>query len=406
MAHKVAITGVGIVSTLGQDREAVASALYEGRSGVVADRERTELGFFSPLTGRIPEFAPQFPLNRKQRKSMPLFAEWAYEAAMQAADQSGIDPEDLKNERTGLIFGCDSSALAAIEQTGRLLETRDTASLGSGLIFQTMTSCVTMNLNTLLGTRGASWTLSGACASGGHAVGQAADLIRLGRQDRMICGAAQEINWQSICSFDTLRAFSPRADEPAKASRPFAASRDGLVPSGGAAAVMLERRDLAERRGAAILGEVLGYGWSSDGENIIVPGQTGLGRAMRMALDESGLTPSDISYVCAHATSTPVGDGVEAGNIARVLGEKTVPVSSTKSMTGHEFWMSGAAQVVYTALMAEKGFIAPNINFDGPDEHSARLDIVAETREAAIKAAMCNSAGFGGTNSCLVLGFI
>lgn len=403
MAHRVAITGVGIVSTLGQDRETVTKALYEGRSGVVADEERTELGFISPLTGKIPEFAPKFPLNRKQRKSMPLFAEWAYEATMQAIEHAGLDPDDLKTERTGLLFGCDSSALAAIEQTRRLLETGDTTSLGSGLIFQTMTSCVTMNLNTLLGTKGAAWTLSGACASGGHAVGQAADLIRLGRQDRMVCGAAQEINWQSICSFDALRAFSPRADNPAKASRPFAASRDGLVPSGGSAAVMLERRDLAEKRGARILGEVLGYGWSSDGENIIVPSQTGLGRAMRMALEDAGRTSADISYVCAHATSTPVGDAVEAGNIVSVLGERTVPVSSTKSMTGHEFWMSGAAQVVYTALMAGGGFIAPNINFDGPDEHSARLDIVAETREARIRTAMCNSAGFGGTNSSLVL---
>ena len=405
MVHRVAITGIGIVSTLGATRDGVAKALYEGKSGVVVDPERIELGFISPLTGRIPEFSPQFPLSRKQKKSMPLFAEWAVEAAMQAIDHSGTDPDDLKNERTGLIFGCDSSALAAIEQTRRLLEVKDTASLGSGLIFQTMTSCVTMNLNTILGTKGACWTLSGACASGGHAVGQAADLIRLGRQERMICGGAQEINWQSICSFDGLRAFSPRADDPAGASRPFAAGRDGLVPSGGAAAIMLERRDLAEKRGAPILGEVRGYGFSSDGENIIVPSRTGLGRAMRMALNESGLTPGDISYVCAHATSTPVGDAMEAGNILDELGEKTTPVSSTKSMTGHEFWMSGAAQIVYTVLMAQNGFLAPNINFDGPDEHSARLDIITQTRQARITAALCNSAGFGGTNSCLALGF-
>lgn len=405
MVHRVAITGIGIVSTLGATREDVAKALYAGTSGVVADKERIELGFISPLTGRIPEFSPQFPLSRKQKKSMPLFAEWAAEAAMQAVAHAGLDPGALRNERTGLLFGCDSSALAAIEQTRRLLEVRDTTGLGSGLIFQTMTSCVTMNLNALLGTMGASWTLSGACASGGHAVGQAADLIRLGRQERMICGGAQEINWQSICSFDGLRAFSPRAEDPAGASRPFAVSRDGLVPSGGAAAVLLERRDLAEKRGTAILGEVAGYGFSSDGENIIVPSRTGLGRAMRMALDNAGLRPEDISYVCAHATSTPVGDAMEAGNILDVLGEKTVPVSSTKSMTGHEFWMSGAAQVVYTTLMARNGFLAPNINFDGPDEYSARLDIITETREVPITAALCNSAGFGGTNACLALTF-
>jgi 3-oxoacyl-[acyl-carrier-protein] synthase-1 len=405
MVHRVAITGVGIVSCLGRDRETVAGALHAGRSGIVVDEERRALGFISPLTGRIPEFTPRFPLSRKQKKSMPLFAEWAYEAAMQAVEQSGIDPEDLKNDRTGLLFGCDSSALAAVEQTRRLLETKDTTNLGSGLIFRTMTSCVTMNLNSLLGTKGASWSISGACASGGHAVGQAADLIRLGRQERMICGGAQEINWQSICSFDGLKAFSPHADDPAGASRPFAAGRDGLVPGGGAAAVMLERMDSAKKRGAAVLGEVKGYGFSSDGENIIVPSRTGLGRAMRMALEQAETAPSQISYVCAHATSTPVGDAVEADNIVDVLGEKTVPVSSVKSMTGHEFWMSGASQVVYTTLMAGCGFLAPNINFDGPDEHSARLDIVTETRDAPIRTAMCNSAGFGGTNSSLVLGF-
>ncbi|BDH44684.1 beta-ketoacyl synthase [Salmonella enterica subsp. enterica serovar Choleraesuis] len=405
MLHRVAITGLGIVSSIGTTLDEVTESLYKGRSGITTDAERLELGFNSSLTGAIRPFEKRFPLTRKQRKSTPEFVEWAAEAALSAIDLSGLAPDQIATERTGMIFGCDSSVLPAIQQTELLKETKSTNSLGSGFVFQSMTSCITMNLNAILGTKGASWSISGACASGGHAIGQAADLIRLGRQDRMICGGAQEINWQSMCSFDGLSAFSTRLDDPQGASRPFAKGRDGLVPSGGAAAVVLERYDHAVARGAKIWGEVLSYGFSSDGENIIVPSRTGLGRAMRMALQESGLASKDIDYICAHATSTPKGDEMEAGNIIDVFGARNVPISSTKSMTGHELWMSGAAQVVYTSLMAHNNFVAPNINFDGPDDVTAGLDIITEAREQSIKKALCNSAGFGGTNSCLVLGF-
>lgn len=405
MLHRVAITGLGIISSIGTSLNEVTDSLYHGRSGVVIDPERQERGFISPLTGAIPDFIRRYPLNRKQRKTTPLFVEWAAEAAMSALADSGLSPDDIRNDRTGLIFGCDSSLLAGIEQTERLKETRNTARLGSGLVFQSMTSTTTINLNAILGTQGASWSISGACASGGHAVGQAADLIRLGRQDRIICGGAQEINWQSTCSFDGLGAFSTRTDSPHAASRPFAKSRDGLVPSGGAAVLILERYDLAVKRNAPIWGEVLGYGFSSDGENIVVPSRTGLGRAMRMALSSASLMPQDISYLCAHATSTPVGDVMEAGNITDIFGAMGVPVSSTKSMTGHELWMSGAAQVVYSCLMARNDFMAANLNFDGPDESSSTLDIITKTRQQPITSALCNAAGFGGTNSSLLLGF-
>lgn len=265
-----------------------------------------------------------------------------------------------------MLFGCDSSSLAPIEQSATLLEKNDTASLGNGLVFRSMTSCVTMNLNTIFGTQGACWTISSACSSSAHATGQAADLIMLDRQDRMLCGGAQEINWQSICSFDALGAFASREDTPHTASRPFDAERDGLVPSGGAAALLLERYDLAQKRGAKIIGEVAGYGFSSDGKNISIPTENGLYRAMGMALTASNMVPRDIDYICAHATSTPVGDSVEARSIISLFGEKVVPISSTKSMTGHELWMSGAAQTVYSVIMAQKQFLAPNCNFNKP----------------------------------------
>ncbi|CAK7039333.1 MAG: 3-oxoacyl-[acyl-carrier-protein] synthase 1 [Desulfovibrio sp.] len=405
MKYRVAVTGLGAVSALGADSGTIAESLRVGKSGVVADLERAALGFASPLTGKLPEFTPQFPLSRKQRKTMPDFAQWAYEAVMQAVAKAGLDPAELRTDRAGIIFGCDSSSLAAVEQTATLLEKKDTASLGSGLVFRGMTSCISMNLNVILGTMGACWTISAACASGAHAVGQAADLIALGRQERMICGGAQEINWQSLCSFDGLGAFSTRVHAPEEASRPFDKDRDGLVPGGGAAALLLERYDIAEKRGARILGEIAGYGFSSDGENLSVPGKTGIGRAMRMALEGAAMRPCDVDYLCAHATSTPLGDMMEAHNIVALFGNGTVPVSSTKSMTGHELWMSGAAQVVYTTLMARGGFIAPNRNFSSPDEGTAGLNVVAEPRAANIRAALCNSAGFGGTNACIALRF-
>ena len=383
----------------------VSEALRQGQSGIVVDEERRKLGFRSPLTGRVLGFDADSVLSRKQRKTMPDFAIQAYKAAQDAITMARLASEEVQNDETGLIFGCDSSCIAAIEQVDLLRERGETKLIGSGQVFRSMTSCVTMNLNTLLQTRGACWTISSACSSGGHAIGQAADLIALGRQQRVICGGAQEINWESMCSFDALGAFSVRTDEPFRASRPFDAQRDGLVPSGGAAALVLERYDLARERGATILGEVLSYAFSSDGQHLSVPSQGGLRRAMVKALDGAGLKPADIDYLCAHATSTPAGDAAEAANIKSVFGGRTPWISSLKSMTGHELWMSGASQVVYSTLMAQGGFIAPNINFEASDEGTEGLKIVVEPLLLAPEHVLCNSAGFGGTNSCLVLRF-
>lgn len=403
--YRVAITGIGIVSCLGVTVESVSASLRAGKSGIIRDERRKELGFRSPLTGAIKDFRPNGALSRKQLKTMPDFAVQAYTAAVDALAMSGLSREAIQNDETGLVFGCDSSCIAAIEQAKMVLEQGDTMGIGSGLIFRSMTSTITMNLNTLFKTKGACWSISSACSSGGHAVGQAADLIALGRQERVICGGAQEINWESMCSFDAISAFSTRIDAPERASRPFDRDRDGLVPSGGAAAVILERYDLAERRGARILGEVLSYGFSSDGANLSVPSEEGIASAMRKALKNAGLEPSEIDYVCAHATSTPVGDSVEASCISSVFGAGRPFVSSTKSMTGHELWMSGASQVVYSTIMALDGFIAPNANFDKPDEISEKLNIVREAIAAPPRMVLCNSAGFGGTNSCLILKF-
>lgn len=402
--HRTAITGIGIISCLGNDIETVGKALRLGKSGIVIDENRTKLGFRSPLTGMIKGFDPEKYLSRKHRKTMPDFAVHAFAAATDALKMSGLGLDDIKNEETGLIFGCDSSCVAAIEQVELLREHKETKSIGSGLIFRSMTSTITMNLNTVLRTKGACWTISSACSSGGHAIGQAAGLIGLGQQDRVICGGAQEINWESMCSFDGLGAFSTRTEDPEAASRPFDIGRDGLVPSGGAAALILERYDLAKKRGAKILGEIIGYAFSSDGFNLSIPSQDGLSRAMVRALKNAGLQPSDIDYICAHATSTPAGDSAEAENILSVFGKNTPWVSSLKSMTGHELWMSGASQAVYSVIMSMQGFIAPNINFQKPDKSSEKLKIVEKTIETPPGNILCNSAGFGGTNACIVIG--
>ncbi len=404
--NRVAITGVGIVSCLGVGLKAVAESLQTGRSGIVVDEERRAVGFRSPLTGRLPEVYPERFLSRKQRKTMPDFAQHAYVAVREALAQSGLEDEALRNPRSGLIFGCDSSCIAAVEQVDLLRQHGETHKLGSGLVFRAMTSSITMNLNVLLGTQGASWTLSSACSSSGHAIGQAADLIASGRQERVICGGAQEINLESMCSFDALGAFSTRIDDPAAASRPFDKDRDGLVPSGGAAALILENYALAEKRGAAILGEVAGYGFSSDGATLSVPSADGLARSMQAALQDAGLRPDEIDLLLAHATSTPAGDAAEAENIRAVFAAAAMPrISALKSLTGHELWMAGAATAVYAVIMAEAGFMAPTINFSAPDSGTAGLRVLDEIYWQKPVRVLCNAAGFGGSNASLLLDF-
>ncbi|MBU1230992.1 MAG: beta-ketoacyl-[acyl-carrier-protein] synthase family protein [Proteobacteria bacterium] len=404
-AYEVAITGIGLFSVLGRTPEHIAKALRLGRSGIVVDPERSALGFASPLTGLLPPSLDDPRIGRKQRKTMPDFAFHAAVAALDALEMCGLDTSDWRNDESGLVFGCDSSCLAAVDQVSVLQERGRTELIGSGAVFRSMTSSVTMNLNTLLGTRGACWTISSACSSGGHAVGQAFDLISSGRQERVLCGGAQEVNWQSMCGFDGLGAFSCRVDEPTRASRPFDKERDGLVPSGGAAALVLERLDIAKARGARIWGRVCGYGFSSDGEHISVPSVNGLARAGAKAIRQAGLTPADIDYVCAHATSTSAGDAAEAANILSLFSGSRPAVSSIKSMTGHELWMSGASQVAYCALMASECFTAPNANLENLDPAAQGLNVISEALGRPPRNVVCNAAGFGGTNSCLVLRF-
>ncbi len=400
--YKVAIVGMGIVSSLGSDYQTVTDSLRRGASGVVIDPQRVELGFRSPLTGKIKGFVKP-ELKNKQLRTMTEETVQAYSAAVNAYTQAGWNEEELASPQTGLILGNDSTAIPVSDSVEIVKNEKRTLPIGATRVFMSLNSHITMNLNTILQTQGASWTISGACASGGHAIGQAADLIAGGRQERILCGGVQEINWQAVCSFDATEAFSLRLDDPTKASRPFDKQRDGLVPSGGAAIVALERMDLAKQRNADILGEVLGYSFSSDGFKLSLPSGAGLQRCMSDVISRSGVRAQDIDYISAHATSTPIGDLREAEAIHDIFGENMPWISSIKSMTGHEMWMAGAALVVYGLLMSRAGFIAPNINFTGQEEGAPPLKIATETIDKKLQLMLLNSAGFGGTNSCLII---
>ena len=394
---------MGIYSCIGKSLEEVKASLYNGTSGIGIDPVRKKFGYRSALTGLLDKPNLKGSLDRRQRIGLPEQGEYAYLATAQALNQAGIDEDYLLKNEVGILYGNDSSTSPVIQAVDIIREKRNTALVGSGSIFQSMNSTVTMNLSVIFKLRGINFTISGACASGSHAIGMGYLLIRSGLQDCIVCGGAQEVNMYSVGSFDGLSAFSVREDNPAGASRPFDKNRDGLVPGGGGATVILESYESAKRRGATILAEIAGYGFSSNGDHISVPNVDGPRRSLEMALRDSGLDLRSIQYVNAHATSTPLGDLNEAKAIATVFGDEKPYVASTKSMTGHEMWMAGASEVIYSTLMMQNGFIAPNLNFEEPDEASALLNIPAETVEKEFDTFLSNSFGFGGTNSTLII---
>ena len=395
---------MGIWGCLGQNLDQVRDSLFAGKSGIGIEPARKEYGYRSALTGIVPKPVLKGVLDRRTRAGMSEEAEYAYMASAEAFRGAGVDDDYLLSNEVGVIFGNDSSAQPVIETARIMSEYRDSAMCGSGLIFQSMNSTVNMNMSTIFHLRGINFTVSAACASGSHAIGLGFMMIQQGLQEMVLCGGAQETNHMSMASFDALSAFSIRHDEPQKASRPFDRDRDGLVPSGGAAAVVLEDYDHAVKRGARILAEVLGYGFSSNGTGgISQPNSDASFLAMTRALDHAGMKPDDIDYINAHATSTPQGDAYEAIALGRLFEGRKAWISSTKSMTGHECWMAGASEIVYSTLMLENGFVAPNINFENPDEYSAKLKIASETKQTEIKTVLSNSFGFGGTNSALVI---
>lgn len=401
--RRVVITGIGIWSCLGTNIEEVHNSLRSGKSGIGIDNERIKYGYRSGLTGIVSRPQLRGLLDRRTLMSLSEEAEYAYMASKEAFEMSNINEKYLFENEIGTIWGNDSSSKAVVDAAFIMEEKKDSTKIGSSLIFQGMNSTVSMNMSTIFHLRGINFSTSAACASGSHAIGLGYILIQKGLQDMILCGGAQETNKYSMTSFDALYAFSVRMNEPTKASRPFDRNRDGLVPSGGAAAVILEDYEHAIARGAPILAEVCGYGFSSNGCGISKANEEGSFIAMNRAMQDANISPKDIDYINAHATSTIQGDMNEAIAINRLFNGEKALISSTKSMTGHECWMAGASEIVYSIIMMQNNFVAPNINFENPDEYSEPLNICRKTTEVELHSVLSNSFGFGGTNSALVI---
>ena len=400
---RVVITGIGIYSCIGSNINQVTNSLRNGISGIIYDKNREEFGYRSSLTGNLIDPNIKAYLSRRQRASIGQECSFAYVSTLEALENAKINQEFLNKNEVGIIYGNDSTAKSVIESVDKIRNKKDTTLVGSGSVFKAMNSTITMNLSTIFKLKGINLTVSSACASGSHSIGLAYQLISSGLQNCIICGGAQEVNKLAMGSFDGLGVFSSNLCDPTKASKPFDKNRDGLVPSGGGASLIVEEYETAKKRGAPILAEIIGFGFSSNGDHISTPNVDGPTRAMEKAIRKANIKHGMIDYINAHATSTPIGDANEAKAILKIFGDNCPYVSSTKSMTGHECWMAGASEVIYSILMMKNSFIAPNINTKELDEDIKKLNIVRETINKKINVFLSNSFGFGGTNSALII---
>jgi len=404
MENRVVITGMGIWSCLGTTLDEVRQSLYDGKSGIIFSQERMNAGFRSPFCANVPKADLKPFVNRNFRQFMPEEAQFAYMSTKDALTSAKLDQDYIDNHEVGIIFGNDSVAEATMKALDKFRQFGSTAACGSGAIFQSMNSTVTMNLACLFHLKGINLTASAACASGSQSIGLAYLLIKNGLQDCIVCGGAQEANMYGVASFDGIQSFALRDDnDPQKASRPFDRDRNGLVPGGGAATLVVESYESAVKRGAPILAEIVSWGFSGNGDHISTPNVEGPARSLELCIKNCGIDIKEIGYVNAHATSTKIGDSREAQAIAKIFDDHRVPVTSTKGQTGHEMWMAGSSEIIYSILMMKNGFIAGNVNFEHPDDETACLNIVPETREAHFETFMSNSFGFGGTNSTLIV---
>ena len=412
---RVVVTGMGIWSCIGQDLQTVTESLKIGRSGIIFDLKRIEYGLQSGLVGSVPRPNLKPLLPRKLRATMSEDSEYAYMAARQAFEQAGISDEYLRKKEVGVLWGNDSGASTVVEGHKIIEQSHDSFMLGPSRIFQGGASSAVMNMCTIFHLKGCGITTAAGCASSSHAIGIAMMMVQMGKQKMVLVGGSSEIHPMMSAAFDATNVLSLRNNDPTFASQPFDRDRDGMVFSGGAAALVLEEYEHAVARGATILAEVCGYGFSSNGiEEISMPSADAEYIAMKRALDDAGLQPSDIDYVNAHATSTIAGDIEEAKALTRLFAPPNPSsgssetsasspyISSTKSMTGHENWMAGASEAVYSILMMQNNFVAPNINLEHKIDEAKDLNIVTETVYTPINTVLSNSSGMGGTNSALV----
>ncbi|MBZ9539964.1 beta-ketoacyl-ACP synthase I [Modicisalibacter tunisiensis] len=398
---RVVVTGLGIVSCLGNDQHQVLDALKAGRSGIRFKDEYAELGFRSQVAGVV-DIDLDALVDRKQRRFMGDAAAYAYVAMAQAIEDAGLTPEQVSNERTGLIAGSGGASSANQVEAADILREKGLRRVGPYRVTRTMGSTVSACLATPFKIKGVNYSISSACATSAHCIGNAVEQIQLGKQDVVFAGGGEEEHWTLSCLFDAMGALSTGYnDSPEKASRPYDKDRDGFVIAGGGGMVVLEDLEHARARGATIYAEVVGYGATSDGYDMVAPSGEGAARCMRQAM---ATVDGGIDYINTHGTSTPVGDVAELKAIREVFGDRTPAMSSTKSLTGHSLGATGVQEAIYSLLMMKNDFVAASANIESLDDQADGFDIVTQRRDGVnLERVLSNSFGFGGTNACLVL---
>ncbi|MEM7641254.1 MAG: beta-ketoacyl-ACP synthase I [Pseudomonadota bacterium] len=402
--RRVVITGLGIVSSIGNNAEEVEASLRAGKSGITAAPEYAEHGFRSQVHG-VPDIDPAEHIDKRVLRFMGPGAAYAYLSMEQAIADAGLEPGDVSNPRTGLIAGSGGPSTSNLFEAHKVVIERGAPKrMGPYMVPRCMSSTVSANLATAFEIKGLSYSITSACSTSLHCIQNAAEQVMMGRQDVVFAGGGEEVDWTLSCLFDAMGAMSSKYnDTPATASRAFDAGRDGFVIAGGGGIVVLEELEHAKARGAKIYAEVTGFAATSDGHNMVAPSGEGGERAMRLALD---MVPEGrrVGYINAHGTSTPVGDVGEVEAVRRVFGDDRPLISSTKSMTGHSQGATGAQEAIYCLLMMQGDFIAPSINVETLDEALEPGEIATTLVEnAGIDSVMTNSFGFGGTNGSMVL---
>ncbi|MGF1876762.1 beta-ketoacyl-ACP synthase I [Photobacterium frigidiphilum] len=397
---RAVITGMGIVSSIGNDVKEVLASLKSGKSGINFSEQFAENKLRSNVWGDL-KMNPAEHIDRKKMRFMGDAAAFAYLSMEQAIEDSGLSDDQVSNDRTGLVAGSGGASsynqVAAVD----IIRNKGVKRVGPYMVPRTMSSTVSACLATPFKIRGVNYTMSSACATSAHCIGHAVELIQLGKQDVVFAGGGEELDWSLTMMFDAMGALSTKYnDDPSKASRTYDADRDGFVISGGGGMVVIEELEHALARGAKIYGEVVGYGATSDGYDMVAPSGEGAVRCMKMAMKD---LDAPIDYINTHGTSTPVGDVKELGAIQELFGKNSPAISATKAMTGHALGAAGVHEAIYSTLMLNNNFVAPSINIDNLDPAAEGLDIVTETRETELKTVMSNSFGFGGTNATLVI---
>lgn len=398
--RKAVITGYGIISGIGVGKTAVLESLKQGRSGIVREEEFAAMGMRSQVAGMVNVDFKDY-IDRRDLRFMGEAAAYSYIAMKEAIEHAGLQESDVSNVRTGLIVGSGGGSTRTTVESADILREKGVKRIGPYAVTKTMSSTTSACLATPFKIKGASFTISSACASSAHCIQAACDEIALGRHDIIFAGGGEAADWTIASLFDAMGALSTAYnDNPATASRPYDAHRDGFVIGAGGGIVVIEEEEHAKARGADIIAEIVGFGATSDGADMVAPSGEGAFRCMKMAMNG---VEGPIDYINTHGTSTVLGDNKELEAIRNVFGEKCPPISSTKSMTGHALGAAGVNEAIYSLLMLENGFIAPSINITEMDEHAKPFDIVTETRQADLKTVMSNSFGFGGTNATIVM---